>query len=92
MMRLVILLSATEFDRYETEREVDDTHDYFGKTDCETDEVTCAEITGDCQNGTEEKCVYKKCDKDGSWKCDKPDRNDEVVGSHTEGEYKWRVK
>ena len=84
--------TATEFDRYETEREVDDTHDYFGKTDCETDEVTCAEITGDCQNGTEEKCVYKKCDKDGSWKCDKPDRNDEVVGSHTEGEYKWRVK
>ena len=84
--------TSAEFDRYEEPEEVEDTEDYFGKTNCETNENSCAEITYECQKGTEEKCVYKKCDKEGSNKCDKPQRNDEVTGSHTEGEYKWRVR
>ena len=84
--------TSAEFDRYEEPEEVDDTSDYFGKTNCETNENSCAEITYECQKGTEEKCVYKKCDKEGSNKCDNPQRNDEVTGTHTEGEYKWRVR
>ena len=79
---------TTTFYRYDEEEECESSRDYFSKTDCGGGN-SCADKTGDCSTGTEEKCHYTSC-SEGSSKCDSPDSQTET-DTYTCGENKWRV-
>ena len=79
---------STTFYRYDEEEECESSRDYFSKTDCGGGN-SCADKTGDCSTGTEEKCHYTSCNE-GSSKCDNPDSQTET-DTYTCGENKWRV-